>query len=141
MTLSEDIVRDRAREILGFYNDELADSGTGQITTFNQLDKKYFKGINYKPDSWYFPKNISQTAIILETKAPSYNKSDDVEKDGEQLFKYMQITNKKYKKVLGILYNGEDVLCIMIRKSKLSMSIPCFIKAIISNLPIESPLI
>ncbi|WP_270979525.1 HsdM family class I SAM-dependent methyltransferase [Campylobacter helveticus] len=110
MIYTEDKVRDRAREILGFYDDELADSGTGQITTFNQLDSKYFKGIKDKPDGWYFPKDINQTAIILETKALSYNKSDDLEKDREQLFRYMQITAQKYKKVLGILYNGEDVL-------------------------------
>ena len=109
MKLSEDKIRDRAREILGFYDDNEAVSGTGQITTFNQLDNKYFKGIQYKPDGWYFPKDISQTAIILETKAPS-SKNDDLEKDREQLFKYMQITAQKYKKVLGILYNGEDVL-------------------------------
>lgn len=109
MKLSEDKIRDRAREILGFYDDNEADSGTGQITTFNQLDNKYFKGIQYKPDGWYFPKDISQTAIILETKAPS-SKNDDLEKDRKQLFKYMQITAQKYKKVLGILYNGEDVL-------------------------------
>ncbi len=110
MIYTEDKVRDRAREILGFYDDGLADSGTGQITTFNQLDSKYFKGIKDKPDGWYFPKDINQTAIILETKALSYNKSDDLEKDREQLFRYMQITAQKYKKVLGILYNGEDVL-------------------------------
>lgn len=109
MKLSEDKIRDRAREILGFYDDNEAVSGTGQITTFNQLDNKYFKGIQYKPDGWYFPKDISQTAIILETKAPS-SKNDDLEKDRKQLFKYMQITAQKYKKVLGILYNGEDVL-------------------------------
>ncbi|WP_218013411.1 hypothetical protein [Campylobacter helveticus] len=56
MIYTEDKVRDRARKILEFYDDELADSGTGQITTFNQLDSKYFKGIKDKPDGWYFPK-------------------------------------------------------------------------------------
>ncbi|MCR2065840.1 hypothetical protein [Campylobacter helveticus] len=50
MIYTEDKVRDRARKILEFYDDELADSGTGQITTFNQLDSKYFKGIKDKPD-------------------------------------------------------------------------------------------
>lgn len=52
--LSEDIIRDNAREILGFYNSNEAQSGVGQITTFNQLDKNYFKGISDKPDGWYF---------------------------------------------------------------------------------------
>lgn len=50
MVLSEDKVRDNAREILGFYDTKEAKSGAGQITTFNMLDNKYFKGINDKPD-------------------------------------------------------------------------------------------
>lgn len=104
--LSEDIIRDNAREILGFYNSNEAQSGVGQITTFNQLDKNYFKGISDKPDGWYFPNDINKPAIILETKAG--NKY--IEREKEQLFKYIQITQKKYNKVLGILYNGEDVL-------------------------------
>lgn len=104
--LSEDIIRDNAREILGFYNSNEAQSGVGQITTFNQLDKNYFKGISDKPDGWYFPNDINKPAIILETKAD--NKY--IEREKEQLFKYIQITQKKYNKVLGILYNGEDVL-------------------------------
>ncbi|QYH12533.1 N-6 DNA methylase [Campylobacter jejuni] len=104
--LSEDIIRDNAREILGFYNSNEAQSGVGQITTFNQLDKNYFKGISDKPDGWYFPNDINKPAIILETKAGNKN----IEREKEQLFKYIQITQKKYNKVLGILYNGEDVL-------------------------------
>ncbi|MCI2235870.1 N-6 DNA methylase [Helicobacter sp. CaF467b] len=104
--LSEDKIRDNAREILGFYNSNEAQSGVGQITTFNQLDKNYFKGISDKPDGWYFPNDINKPAIILETKAGNKN----IEREKEQLFKYIQITQKKYNKVLGILYNGEDVL-------------------------------
>lgn len=104
--LSEDIIRDNAREILGFYNSNEAQSGVGQITTFNQLDKNYFKGISDKPDGWYFLNDINKPAIILETKVGNKN----IEKEKEQLFKYIQITQKKYNKVLGILYNGEDVL-------------------------------
>lgn len=104
--LSEDKIRDNAREILGFYNSNEAQSGVEQITTFNQLDKNYFKGISDKPDGWYFPNDINKPAIILETKAGNKN----IEREKEQLFKYIQITQKKYNKVLGILYNGEDVL-------------------------------
>lgn len=37
MILSEDKVRDKAREILGFYDSSEAVSGTGQLTTFKQL--------------------------------------------------------------------------------------------------------
>ncbi len=35
--LSEDKVRDRAKEILGFYDSKEARSGVGQLTTFKQL--------------------------------------------------------------------------------------------------------
>ncbi len=103
---SEDVVREEAREILGFYDSSEADSGVGQLTTFNMLDSHYFKGINDKPDGWYLPKDINKTAIILEAKAGNKN----IEKDKEQLFKYLKIVQKKYAQSLGILYNGEDVL-------------------------------
>lgn len=106
MYKSEDVVRDEAQKILGFYDSSEADSGVGQLTTFNMLDDKYFKGINDKPDGWYLPKDINKTAIILEAKAGG----KDIEKEKEQLFKYLNIVRKKYAKSLGILYNGEDVL-------------------------------
>ena len=104
---SEDIIRDEAREILGFYDSSEAKSGIGQLTTFNQLDSNYFKGISYKPDGWYLPNNRNQTVIILETKAGD---KELLEKEKNQLFKYIDITKKKYNKVLGILYNGTDTL-------------------------------
>lgn len=37
MILSEDKVRDNARKILSFYDNDEAKSGTGQITTFKEL--------------------------------------------------------------------------------------------------------
>lgn len=37
MILSEDKVRDNAKEILSFYDNDEAKSGTGQITTFKEL--------------------------------------------------------------------------------------------------------
>ena len=94
---SEDVVREEAREILGFYDSSEADSGVGQLTTFNMLDSHYFKGINDKPDGWYLPKDINKTAIILEAKAGNKN----IEKDKEQLFKYLKIVQKKYAQSLG----------------------------------------
>ena len=64
---TEDEVRDSAKIILGFDNTEPdIQQGTGQITTFNRLG---FKGVNDKPDGWYFPNNKSEIAIILETKS------------------------------------------------------------------------
>lgn len=41
MSRTEDEVRDSAKEILGFNDDELnVKQGTGQITTFNQLGSR-----------------------------------------------------------------------------------------------------
>ena len=64
--LTEDKVRDLAREILGLKDNDHVLSGVGQITTFNQLG---FPGISDKPDGWYLPKNHNDVALILETKS------------------------------------------------------------------------
>ena len=49
--ITEDKVRDKARNILGL-NESLkgAKADVGQLTTFNQLG---FPGISDKPDGWY----------------------------------------------------------------------------------------
>ena len=47
--LTEDAVRDKARDILGFKDKDGVRSGVGQITTFNQLG---FPGLSDKPDGW-----------------------------------------------------------------------------------------
>src|SRR5574344_105322 len=103
--LTEDQVRDNAGKILGFENTENVDSGVGQLTTFNNLG---FKGIIDKPDGWYLPKDKKQVAIILETK----NSKEDLSKQKwhDEIIKNIIITQKKYKKVVGILYNGFDVV-------------------------------
>ncbi len=101
---TEDQVRDKAKEILGFGNVEKVETGVGQLTTFNQLG---FKGISDKPDGWYLPNDKKQVAIILETK----NSKEDVSKQKwkDEILKNIKIVLKKYKKVVGILYNGYDV--------------------------------
>ena len=52
--LTEDQVRDRAKQILHFENDDNAFAGTGQLTSFNTLGKSFsqnpWKGNNNKPD-------------------------------------------------------------------------------------------
>lgn len=102
---TEDQVRDEAKHILKF-NEKEKDikQGTGQITTFNQLG---FKGINDKPDGWYLPKNINDVAIILETKS----EDKDISKKSfvNELLKNIDIISEKYKKTIGILYNGMEV--------------------------------
>lgn len=102
---TEDIVRDEAKLILGFDEQHPSiNQGTGQITTFNQLG---FKGVNDKPDGWYLPEDKGSPAIIIETKS---EKEDISKKKWEkELFKNCNIVSKKYKKIIGILYNGKEV--------------------------------
>lgn len=102
---TEDEVRDNSKLVLGFDDNEAnVLQGTGQITTFNQLG---FKGNNNKPDGWYLPDDIGSVAIILETKACPVDIHVDKWKD--ELLKNVQIASTKYSKVIGILYNGEDI--------------------------------
>ena len=103
--LTEDVVRDKAGKILGFENSKDVKSGVGQLTTFNQLG---FKGNNKKPDGWYLPKDLSQPAIILETK----NSDENVESKQWQseILENCKIAQKKYNNVFGILYNGYEII-------------------------------
>lgn len=101
--LTEDVVRDNAGKILDFKNENNVQSGVGQLTTFNQLG---FKGISDKPDGWYLPDNPEDTAIILETK----NSDQVLDNYLYELEKNCSIVLTKYKKVIGILYNGYEVL-------------------------------
>ena len=102
---SDDKFINGARQILGFDKPEKdVQQGTGQITTFNELG---FKGVLDRPDGWYLPKTVSEVAIILETKAE--DESITKQKYIDELMKNVQITHDKYKNVIGILYNGQDV--------------------------------
>ncbi len=106
--LIEDQVRDNAKLILGFDEKESdVEQGTGQITTFNQLNEYDFKGFKDRPDGWYLPKDENVPAIILETKS---EKEDLHRKQWEmELFKNCDIISAKYKNIIGILYNGRDI--------------------------------
>ena len=102
---TEDQVRDYAKLVLGFDEaEENVDQGTGQITTFNQLG---FKGYSDKPDGWYLPKNMNDVAIILETKSEERDISKQIFID--ELMKNIDIISSKYKKTVGILYNGKEI--------------------------------
>ena len=102
INMTEDEVRDMASKILKFENSENVKSGVGQLTTFNQLG---FKGIVDKPDGWYLPDNKELVAIILETKASKIN----IENYIDEIKKNCSIALKKYNKVIGIIYNGENI--------------------------------
>ena len=102
---TEDEVRDSAKVILGFDKSEpKVKQGTGQITTFNQLG---FKGVVDKPDGWYLPDDNGIPAIVLETKSESEDIS--LKKWEKELIKNCKIALTKYKHVVGILYNGNNV--------------------------------
>lgn len=103
---TEDYIRDdEAKIILGFNDDEKdVLQGTGQITTFNQLG---FKGISDRPDGWYIPKDTSKIAIILETKSEKEDLTN--QKWVNELCKNLEIVKRKFKRVVGILYNGIDI--------------------------------
>ncbi len=100
---TEDQVRDQAAKVLGFNSVTNATVGVGQLTTFNQLG---FKGVSDKPDGWYLPNDYSEPAIILEAKASNISLK---ERQVKEILKNIQIVKMKYKKVVGILYNGDDV--------------------------------
>ena len=104
-SMTEDEVRLEAARTLGLQTCTDAISGTGQITTFNQLG---FKGVNDKPDGWYLPKHPADPAIVLEAKS---GKTDISKKNClDELKKNAGIVAAKYAKVIGILYNGSDVI-------------------------------
>lgn len=100
---TEDEVRDIARDILSFKDDKIARSGVGQLTTFNQLG---FQGVADKPDGWYLPNNKNDVAVVLETKASRIALG---QAQVDELLKNVRIMQSQYKKVVGVLYNGEDV--------------------------------
>lgn len=100
--LTEDQVRDKAREILQFTDIAGVTSGVGQLTTFNQLG---FTGVVDKPDGWYLPHNQMDVALILETKSSRVALGD---KPIEELLKNIRITQSKYPRVVGVLYNGVE---------------------------------
>lgn len=100
--LTEDAVRDLARDILGLVDSDAARAGVGQLTTFNQLG---FAGVADKPDGWYLPKNKADVALVLETKATRIALG---KAQVDEVLKNVRIVQTQYEKVIGVLYNGED---------------------------------
>lgn len=113
---SEDVVRDEARNFLHLQDDMNAKGGVGQLTSFNSLDSFYFKGISKSPDGWYFPNDINAPAIVLETKSSDIDLNIEGKRTNKQaqtlsqIENYIEIANKKYNKVIGILYNGHETI-------------------------------
>ena len=103
--LTEDEVRDKAGKILEFENSEKVKSGIGQLTSFNQLG---FQGIKDRPDGWYFSNDKQIPAIILEAK----NSDQVLENYIDELRKNCDIALSQYDKVIGILYNGYEIIVL-----------------------------
>lgn len=104
--LTEDKVRTEADAVLGLSaldGKDGARSGTGQITTFNQLG---FQGVQDKPDGWYLPPNRNDVALVLEAKASTIPLDRP---QAEELLKNIRIVNEQYHKTVGLLYNGDDL--------------------------------
>lgn len=100
--MTEDEVRDRAREILDMEGRPGAVSGVGQLTTFNQLG---FPGVSDKPDGWYLPSNRADVAMVLETKASGVELG---KAQADELLKNVRIVGTHYGRVVGVLYNGDE---------------------------------
>lgn len=104
--LTEDKVRTEPDAVLGLSaldGKDGARSGTGQITTFNQLG---FQGVQDKPDGWYLPSNRNDVALVLEAKASTIPLDRP---QAEELLKNIRIVNEQYHKTVGLLYNGDDL--------------------------------
>ncbi len=103
---TEDQVRDDANKILGLKDTETALAGVGQLTSFAKLGFKG-DGANYRPDGWYIPNETNFPAIILEVKKED---CDLKQAQIDELLKNCRVAQAKYKNVVGILYNGVDIL-------------------------------
>ena len=103
--MTEDEVRDKARELLGFTDSDEAQCGVGQLTTFNQLG---FPGVSDKPDGWYLPNNPMDTALILETKATRIALGS---KQVKELKKNMHIAQQRYKNGSAFFITARTYVC------------------------------
>ena len=106
MIRTEDQVRDDANRILGLMDTETAKAGVGQLTSFAKLGFKG-EGANYRPDGWYLPNETNFPAIILEVKKED---CDLKQPQIDEVLKNCRVAHSKYKNVVGILYNGIDIL-------------------------------
>lgn len=106
MIRTEDQVRDDANKILGLKDTETALAGVGQLTSFAKLGFKG-EGANYRPDGWYLPNETNFPAIILEVKKED---CDLKQPQIDEVLKNCRVAHSRYKNVVGILYNGIDIL-------------------------------
>ena len=101
--MTEDQVLDKAKTILGLENTETARAGVGQLTSFVELG---FSGNLGRPDGWYLPNDRVFPAIVLEVKR---SRTSLREPQIKELLRNCDVVASQFKKVVGILYNGEDI--------------------------------
>ncbi len=118
--LDEDDVRNLAHKTLGFDDKETGVvQGTGQIKTFKQLGFTE-KGKSKKPDGWYLPNDTTKVAIIFEAKSTK----EDVYNPAwiDELTRNVKIAAQKYKRIIGILYNGKEQYVIKYNSTSMNDS-------------------
>ena len=101
--MTEDQVLDKAKTILGLENTETARAGVGQLTSFVELG---FSGNLGRPDGWYLPNDRVFPAIVLEVKR---SRTSLREPQIKELLRNCDVVASQFKKVVGILYSGEDI--------------------------------
>lgn len=104
-----------AKKILGLSDSDVAKSDISQYKTFNELG---FSGVVFRPDGWYLPFDKSAPALILETK----NSKTKIQNYEWEVKRNCDIVQTKYSKVIGVLWNGYDL--IVFRNGKKVDDIP-----------------
>ena len=108
--MTEDKVSRYAENALGFNDsEEGVTQGGGQLTTFKEL-RFETEGKYKKPDGWYLPDDKTKVAIIVEAKSSK----EDVYNPAwiEEMTRNVRIASQKYKRVVGILYNGKELYVV-----------------------------
>lgn len=104
-----------AKKILGLSDSDVAQSDISQYKTFNELG---FSGVVFRPDGWYLPFDKSAPALILETK----NSKTKIQNYEWEVKRNCDIVQTKYSMVIGVLWNGYDL--IVFRNGKRVDDIP-----------------
>lgn len=103
---SEDVVRQEAQAVMGLVDTPTARAGVGQLTSWAKLG---FEGVKGAPDGWYLPNAHSFPAIVAEFKS---NTTALRPAHVEELERNVAIVRGKYSKVVGVLWNGVDVIVL-----------------------------
>lgn len=113
MKMSEDEVRERMAQVMGITgNIKNVRMGVGQLTSFctilgKERCERYGINKNLKPDMWYLPENYNDVAIVGDAKKCPSNLEKEISQVRD---KYMVELSKMYDKVVGFLWNVDDII-------------------------------